>query len=86
MRVNKTLKKNQQIFNLGIVCIYIFGNITVMQDLLKIGCVFFMGFSSCQCQYEFHANITQYLYKNKKTTSNVKTSRTINYEVDRAFP
>ncbi len=61
-----------------------FVNITAMQGLLNIGCFFLDGFSSFQCQNEFLGNITQYLYKNKKTTSNIKTSRTINL-AGRAF-
>ena len=44
-----------------------------MQGLLNIGCFFLDGFSSFQCQNEFLGNVTQYLYKNKKTTSNIKT-------------
>jgi hypothetical protein len=55
-----------------------FVNITVNARLIKNRLFFLYGFSSFQCQYEFLGNITQYLYKNKKTTSNIKTSRTIN--------
>jgi hypothetical protein len=64
-----------------------FVNITVNARLIKNRLFFVYGFSSFQCQYKTTSSleiITQYLYKNKKTTSNIKTSRTINL-AGRAF-